>query len=264
MNNKNLFAMKRKTAIYLALALSLFMAACEKNEPLMFGDYGRVYFDERGSTSYGYERQIYEKNFTFTLVGLDDTEAETGINVSLMGRPADHDRIFRAEVVRDSTTAVEGTHFTLRDGVMKAGEHLSRLPITLYRTPDIQDKAVKITLKIASGDGLELKGGVNEATEQGFFVLHVADYLLPPQYWPTQFGTYSDNKYRFVMATLGIADFPFEARWDSSPSYGAKFTVSQLFTFQYELREAYAAYRAAGNPPIWMDDNATEKVEISF
>ena len=71
------------------------------------------------------------------------------------------------------------------------------------------------------------------------------------------------NKYSFVVSTLGIADFPAESRYDSGPSEGTKFTVSEMYTFKAQLQAAYAEYRAE-HGPIYMDDNAVEKVEISF
>ena len=258
--------MKHKTTLYLTIALCMaaFLVACTQNEPMEFSDKGRVLFYEEGINNIGITMRVSEKNYSFTLVPFDQMEIETTLNVRLMGRVTNFDRIFRARVVANNTTAVEGTHFLLHDGVMKAGEYWSLLPITLYRTPDLQTQAVTITLELAVTD--DLQGDVvAEGGNYGSFTLTVADYLLPPQNWPTSyFGAYSENKYRFVIATLGIADFPAESRYDSGgSSNGAKFTISEILTFQFRLIEAYAEYRKT-NPPIYMDDDAVEKVEISF
>lgn len=252
------------------MALSLFLGACKENEQMVFEDSGRVFFNERGTTaeSHGNITRITEKNYSLTLAEFGQTEMEVGIHVELMGRISDHDRTFRAEFVRDHSTAVEDTHFTLHDGVMKAGEYWSQIPITLHRTPDLKEEAVTITLRIVTADDLDLGGGVDAGTEFEFFTLNVADFLLPPQFWPQNyFGDYSLNKYMYVISVLGITDFPVYANNEPTPVDGhTKFTVSELYAFQYELRQAYAAYRAEGNPPIWMDDNVPDqdKVEISF
>lgn len=263
MNNpKNRYMMKQRITTYLMIAAALLLVACEKNEPLEYENQGRVLFYEEGSSLVGIAMQITEKNYSFALGADNQTEMTAVINVRLMGRVAERDRVFRAEVVPELSTAVENTHFRLHDGVMKGGEYWSTLPVTLLRTPDMKNEAVSITLKLTPTDDLE--AGVNDGTGLEYFTLYVADFLMQPPNWPTlYFSAYSNNKYQFVLDILGISDFPTESRYDAAPSEGAKFTVSQMYAFQYRLREAYAEYRLT-NPPIYMDDNASVKEEISF
>ena len=257
--------MKCRKTIYLTLVflLSVFAVGCEENEPMEFEGGSRALFYEEGSSFVGIVVQIYEKNYSFALVAYDQMEIEAKINVRLMGPVVDRDRKFKAEVVKELSTAVEGTHFRLGEAVMKAGEYWSQLPVTLCRTADMKEKAVSITLRLVATE--DLLGGVGDGgSEEGYFTLHVGDFLMEPQNWPTlYFGEYSVNKYSFVVSTLGIADFPAESRYDSGPSEGTKFTVSEMYTFKAQLQAAYAEYRAE-HGPIYMDDNAVEKVEISF
>ena len=110
--------MKCRKTIYLALVflLSVFAVGCEENEPMEFEGGSRALFYEEGSSFVGIVVQIYEKNYSFALVAYDQMEIEAKINVRLMGPVVDRDRKFKAEVVKELSTAVEGTHFRLDEG----------------------------------------------------------------------------------------------------------------------------------------------------
>jgi hypothetical protein len=242
------------------LSLLAPLAACEQNEPMDFADDGRIYFNEQVSSGYGTMLRAEEKNFSFA--PLDDavTEAEGKVNVRVMGRTSDRERTFRARVIADSSTAIEGTHYRLHDGTVAAGEMESYLPVTLYRTPDLKTGAVKLYLEIVptTDFGGNVQGGET-------FTLLVGDYFMKPEWWTmfvdAYFGTYCDNKYKFIIATLGITDFPM-LRGNVPPEEGY-FTPPQMQGFNYTLTTAYEEYRKT-NPPIWVDDAADPKVEIKF
>jgi hypothetical protein len=150
-----------------------------------FADDGRVYFFEQEPSGYGTMLTVAEKNFSFVILGDAVTEAEGGVKVRVMGRVSDRDRVFRARVIADSSTAVEGTHFRLHDGVIKAGELESILPITLYRTHDLRYEAIKIYLEIVPtsdlGDGVQV--GNN-------FILWVGDFFMKPATWTIYIDQY--------------------------------------------------------------------------
>jgi hypothetical protein len=248
------------TITFLAIACTALFAACEQNEPMEFADDGRIYFFEQESSGYGTMLTVGEKNFSFAILDDAVTEAEGGVNVRIMGRVSDKDRAFRARVIADSSTAVEGTHYRLHDGVVKAGEFESILPVTLYRTPDLKNEAIKIYLEIVPtedfGDGVQVGNT---------FILWVGDFFMKPPTWTVfvdqYLGAYCDNKYKFIIATLGITEFPM-LRGNTPPEEGY-YTPPQMQGFQFTLVQTYEEYRRT-NPPIWVDDNADPKVEIKF
>ena len=175
-----------------------------------------------------------------------------------MGAVADHDRTFRARVVSEESTAKEGVHFTLSDGVMKQGEYWSYLPVTINRTADMKEETLTITLELIPTD--DLKANVKDGT---VFTLNVADYLLRPANWQQYyFGNYSANKYKFMIEVLGITDYPMTGRNDPELIEGT-YSSSQIETFSKQCADAYREYRR-DHGPIWEDDNAENKVEISF
>ncbi|MDR2414419.1 MAG: DUF4843 domain-containing protein [Odoribacteraceae bacterium] len=243
---------------YIIIAVAV--VACRKNEPMTFPDDAAIYFFEQESSGYGTMLSVAEKNFSFAILDDDVTEAEGKVNVRLLGKISDKERAFRARVIPDSTTAIEGTHYRLRDGILPAGELDSYLPVTLYRVPDLKQAAVNIYLEIVP------TGDLAVGLESGqFFMLRVGDFFMKPASWTMfvdqYFGTYCDNKYKFIIDVLGITEFPM-TRGNTPPVEGS-YTPPQMQGFQYTLVTAYEQYRKT-NPPIWVDDNVEPKVEIKF
>lgn len=235
------------------------LAGCSKNEVPLYSDLDKVYFYER-HYYLGAQQRTEELTWSFATKSSALMEGILEIKVRLQGRVDElRDRVVRAEVVADSTTAVEGTHFRLGDGVIKAGAYEGVLPVTFYRTPDMANEIFRIKLRMADSD--DLKAGLEEDT---YIRVLVSDILLKPANWPEWygFGEYSANKYRFVLDELGIEDFPLLSRYDTEYVEG-KFTPAQLYAYAYELQEAYQEYRKEYGP-IYMDDDADPKVEISF
>lgn len=233
------------------------LAGCTKNEVPAYSDLDKVYFYER-RLNFSMLERVEELSYSFVAKSSTITEGRLDIKVRLQGRiDQERDRVVRAEVIADSTTAVEGTHYRLEEGVIKAGEYEGVLPLTFYRTPDMQTEILRIKLRIADSD--DLKAGLEE---DAYIRVLVSDILMKPVNWPYYFGEYSTNKYRFVLDQLGIEDFPMLYRWDTEYEEG-KFSPAQLSALAHQLQEAYKVYRQEYGP-IYMDDNADPKVEISF
>ncbi|MDR0766544.1 MAG: DUF4843 domain-containing protein [Odoribacteraceae bacterium] len=243
---------------YIILAIAF--AACRQNETATFPDEGAIYFFEQEDSGYGTMLAAAEKNFSFAILDDTVTRAEGKVNVRLLGKVSGEPRAFRARVVPDSTTAIEGTHYRLHDGILAPGELESYLPLTLYRAPDLKQAAVNIYLEIVPTEDLAVG-----LTHGQFFMLHVGDFFMKPATWTMYvdqyFGTYCDNKYKFIIDVLGITEYPMTR--GNVPPVDGSYTPPQMQGFQYALVTAYEQYRKT-NPPIWVDDNAEPKVEIKF
>ncbi|MDR1415404.1 MAG: DUF4843 domain-containing protein [Odoribacteraceae bacterium] len=251
-----------KHMIHLAAIIPalLFLTSCQQNEAMEFAGNGSIYFFEQVPSGFGTMLNASEKNLSFAVLDDAVTETEGRINVRLLGSIIDRDRVFRARVVPDSTTAIEGTHYRLHDGVLPAGALDSYLPVTLFRAPDLKNESVKIFFEMLPTDDLGI--GLQEGA---FFTLYLGDFFMKPESWTVfvdqYLGAYCDNKYKFIIETLGITDFPM-IRGNEPPREGY-YTPPQMQGFNYTLINAYAEYRKT-NPPIWVDDNAEQKIEIKF
>ena len=128
------------------------LAGCEKNEVPAYSDCDKVYFYERRPNQYNASviERAEEVSYSFATKSSTLTEGRLEIKVRLQGRvDKERDRIVRAEVIADSTTAIEGTHYRLEEGVIKAGEYEGVLPLTFYRTSDMKEETFRIKLRIA-------------------------------------------------------------------------------------------------------------------
>jgi hypothetical protein len=171
-----------------------------------------------------------------------------------MGYVANYARTFRAEVVTDSTNAVEGTDFKLLDGVLKAGEYNSYLPVVIYRNAKIDTLQVKL---IATDD--LTPANPDDIT---FRVIWSSE-LVQPANWPTYFwGAYNVNMYRFAIEQLGETDWPQYSRFQTSQEDGY-YTINDLLRRATQLNEAYAKYKET-NGPIYNIDGDPGSGEIHF
>jgi hypothetical protein len=237
--------------------LSLIFLSCKENELMDYELQGKVYFYERTYIS-SVEQTVSEKNYSFALQHSALMEDTFYIKVKLMGYLSDRDRIFRAAAVAEQTTAVEGVHYKLIDGVMPAGEYISCLPVLLYRTGDTKKSSVSIKLQL-----VETKDLTPGNAEFLTFTLTWGDILLRPDHWPDYyFGNYSVNKYRFAIDVLGLTDWPQAERAPSGPQEGI-YTIVEIQAFVNRLNEAYREYREKYGP-IYVDDDAEQKEEIYY
>jgi hypothetical protein len=234
--------------------LSVFFTGCKQNEPMDFADDGRIYFYEHDISLTTTAARVYEKNFSFAILSESLTEADAKINVRIMGRVSDKDRIFQARVVADSSSVNVEQYYKLHDGVVKAGEIDSYLPVTIYRTPNMKDEIVKLYFEIvATGDfGDNVYNG-------NAFILRVSDKLMKPSTWTLfidqYLGAYSDNKYKFIIDVLGITEFPF-TRSNAAPVEGT-YSPPQMQAFNMKLKEAYEL-RLRTTGPIYVEGTTDE------
>lgn len=245
-------------SVYTVLLSVFVLLSCSKNEIMDYALPARVYIHEV-KTENSVEVKLTERNYSFALrtSGTVLDEDTVKVNVKLMGNTENRDRIFKAVVDTENSTAVADTHYKLHDGVIKANEYEGYLPVVIYRTPDTKEEAVYITLRLIETQDFGLGHPNNVA-----FKIIWGDLLLQPANWPYFFGVYSANKYRFAIDHLGMTDWPTADRFATGPEEGV-YTGSQLQAFAAQLNRDYIAYKTE-HGPIYVDDNAGHKVEIYF
>ena len=241
---------------FLSMIFGLILAACSQNEVMDYSLNGRVYFNET-KVENNMTVVVTERNYSFALQNSALMADTVWIPVQLMGNIENRDRSFRAVAVPDSTTAQSPLHYELLDGTLEAGEYMAYLPVLIKRTSDTQDHFVTLYLKLIDTEDLTV-GNANAIT----YKLNWGDILMRPAHWPYFFGSYSVNKYRFAIDVLGLTDWPQATRTATAAEEGI-YTAAQLQLMAARLNEAYAEYRLA-NGPIYVDDNAEEKVEIYY
>lgn len=244
-----------RNTFYAVVLLAAF--SCRENTVMDYDLSGKVYFYERVKQGNG-EVKVEDKNYSFALQNSALMEDTLKIKVRLMGYVESRDRIFRAEAMPEKTTAVAGTHYKLLDGVLKAGQYDSYLPVVIYRTADTKITPVALVVRLIGSPDLTPGNSGDTGFTMGW-----GDILMKPEHWPEFFfGTYSINKYRFAIDQLGISDWPQAGRETSGKEEGV-YTTSELQRFSDGLNRDYQEYRKT-HDPIYENDNADPKVEIYF
>jgi hypothetical protein len=260
-----------KRLIIIFCLTPLIWAGCKENEIMDFGLPASVNFNQFQVVS-GVEKLYFTKSYSFAIQGSSVTEAIVPIPVKLMGGLADRDRTFRAVAVAENTTAVEGTHYRILDGVIKADEYEGYLPVEVYRTEDTKTEPVSLQLLLVDTDDLKAGNGdaqMEQSADNVFsadnlikFTLSWGDILMRPANWPYYWGAYYANKYQFAIDVLGQTDWPTYSRYDTDYIEGY-YTTAQLQNLATQLNAAYQEYKLA-NGPIYNDDSAENKIEIYF
>src|SRR3954471_6097917 len=137
MHNKRLF----KTVAALGIICS-FLAACEKDDRLIYSDKPGIYFFTDSSF---YIRDSLTYSFA---IKQSTREADTiKIPVKLMGLAGKSAYSIPIEVVSAGTTAIEGKHFQLLPASIKAGKYTDSVLIRVMKTPDLDNTEVRLRLR---------------------------------------------------------------------------------------------------------------------
>ena len=189
--------------------------------------------------------------FSFAPYVSEFTEITMDSRVYITGEVADKDRTVNIAVDNEKTTASD-KHYSFNGSlIIKAGEHYASLPVTLFRTDDLQSKSVKLVLKISESG--EIKPGVKEWSNISILW---SDMISKPANWENMtefFGTYSDTKYRFIIDVLGLGTF----------TYGEinGMTWGEMNHFKIKLVNALNEYNNA-NPQFPLTDEFNQLVKF--
>lgn len=205
--------------IFLSAAAALCLLASCDNDGFYYQDVARI----RLVGPENYTSGTDSLEFSFVTFPTDTTEKVMNIDVCVMGLAVDYDRTASFEIV-DSLTTATSSHYSLPLSVtVEAGEATAILPLTLYRTSDLEEASVRLYIKVVANDDFEV--GVNE---ENHLLAIWSDMLTKPNNWDELeefFGSYSDVKYRFMLNNAdGISEFSTDTMtWAELMSYKIKF-----------------------------------------
>lgn len=187
-----------KKIFYYILMLPIFLSGCEKDLMDYEGLEG-VYFAVQWGDSWGSERTWPYQPYTtvqFMQLGNADT-ATVNIKVMVTGSVKDYDRVFRVEVNPDSTTAVVNVDYLPleNDIVIKAGEYMAMVPVSLIRTEALQHEEKVLGLKLVENQYFKLAfpewdavkgftaGELHEHFDASLHELRISDMMVQPKVW---------------------------------------------------------------------------------
>ena len=176
-------------------------------------------------------------NFSFATYSESTTEMTMDIDVCVMGPASDHDRTATVGVIDSLSTASADLYTLPTSVVVKAGESKGVLPITMKRSALLQEKSVKLYIKVHPSADFGV--GVNE---ENHLLVIWNDMITRPTNWDQLqefFGEYSTTKYRFMIAHAGgITEFDADKMsWAELQSYKIKL-VNALNQYNEEHPDA--------------------------
>lgn len=208
-----------KTIIFAALC---FVGISCENDGFYYQDEARVRLEGPAIWALGTDSLVYSFS-----TELDEVkEYVMDIDVCVMGPVADHDRTANIVVNSAKTTAAEAQYSVPATAVIPAGKNKGTVSVTLKRDASLTKKTVRLQIAVAQSNDFNI--GVNE---QNHFTLIWSDQTAKPKNWASLeefFGTYSDTKYRFMLARVpkGTVFSTETMSWAQLNSYRIQFAAA--------------------------------------
>ncbi len=234
-----------RSYIYYFLLLTAILAACGKDDRLMYKEDPRIYFSKFATNPDSTDYSFGVKPATL----LTDT---VYLTLRIMGTATDKDREIKLKIA-DSSKAKAGYHYNIGPLVMPANAYEVRVPVYLYRKAGLKDSIVTIDFTVVESKdfkpGYGDKPGIS-VYDRLHYKISFNDQLLKPASWDsrlaTSFGVYSATKFKFMIQATGKTD------WNSTI-----FPGDQNFLIQ-TVKLALYNYEQANGPML--DENGVRVV----
>lgn len=219
----------KKLSIYIMLLFSITaFTSCEKEIPGYKGKEGVYFSVKEGTNQHLMSRWPFVPNSSVDFVKFSENVIEYPVMVAITGSIKDYNRTFNLEVNPDSTSAVLGKHYEAvqREWTVPAGANSVLITVRLKRTPDLQDTAVHLGLRLVATKDFELSfpewdaipglddGVVVKRFDAGLHTLKINDIMVRPAVWfgslqpgnreSGLFGVFTRRKMEFMMEHLGL------------------------------------------------------------
>ena len=233
-NNKRYLIALSFIICHLSFSAALLTSCSSTDEDFFYQDEPRV----RLVGDYTWAVGTDSISFSFVAYGSEVTEKEMLVDAQIMGKVENRDRVVNLSVDPARTTADASLYTVPSTVTIPAGAVKATFPVILKRSAALQTKTVRLYLQVA--ESADFKAGVNE---ENHIKLIWTDVLQKPKNWDTLepfFGTYSDVKYRFMLANSnGAGEFSTETM-----------SWAMLNSYRILFQNALNAYHAAhpGNP----------------
>ena len=237
------------TVIIVFLALSV---SCSSELETYSGVSGVYFAMNAGSTAINADT-MYSETSSLPFIVTRSTDSTFNLKVKILGAISDRDRQVSIEVVPEETDALDGDYDRLSDNyVFPAGTVFGNIPITFHRTPSLEEKERKLTVRLVENSdfALPIRLWRNSSDEYVDVVKHTIvfsdKYVQLPGYETGYFGPFSEKKMKLMLEVLGldISDFNEKMPYTRARALGQQ--------FDRYLKEQ----KAAGTPVL--EDDGTE------
>ncbi|MCF6404651.1 DUF4843 domain-containing protein [Chitinophaga filiformis] len=234
---------------YIAAILYFALLGCKKETIDLYSGKSLLYFDYSLHTSNQRNpERIDTALFTFSLANEQLTDSTFNVQVSLMGKQADHDRAINIQVVDSATTAIAGVHYEplATTFVLPANQSVVYIPVHIYRTAEMSQQQYRLQLQLQPNQDfdttiaqIESKKDVSTST----FTLYIDDQIGRPARWLDGYlGTFSRKKILLICSQLNMTVNDFTA-----------ITVAEV-TYIGKAMQRYLDQQKASGNSVYEDD----------
>lgn len=271
--------MKKLTYLAGLLSISMLWTGCSKEDIDIYSGEDALYFAQQwGITHFvnnidisSGNRNCHQPYSRITFGNMAGEDSLLRLNILTSGFTRDYDRPFKVEIVRDSTTAIEGTEFELvdpeTDAVIRAGQTNTQIRIQFHKTDRMTDENLQLQLRIIPGDYFTLpfdKDGFgkmpiihsssevlneyhNNNYDPSIHNIFVNNFLImPPGWMDTWMGIWSQEKFALLIdlthEALGWSVLTWNDVDNMWPSGGTRYALAQKLLADY-LKEQYSKGR---------------------
>ncbi|UAY55706.1 DUF4843 domain-containing protein [Arachidicoccus terrestris] len=248
-----------KQIFTVVLAFGIIAVACKKEEIMTYDAPDNIYFNYVPANA---PLDTVGIAFGFSPASVKDTVYKVPLKCT--GPVSTHDRTFSV-AVDTGTTAVEGTHYILPSSfVFHANQLTDSLPVTIYRTADMQSEPIILRLKLVPSADFQVKV---ETTVDNFgdtinltgFGIHITDMVVPGPYWTNvfqqYFGAFSTKKVALINQVTGMPLDYYITGWltDFYLSSRCSYWAIKMANYLNQQKAAgNAVYEADGATPMTM------------
>ena len=259
-----------KKLIYILLAAPLFFVACDQDEiPTFDNEDAGVYFQYGGQTRLYINIDQYYDSVAYSFSTAADTVTQHVIETRIrtLGKVRDYDRPVKVVVDHEGTTMTEGVHYraNLDNVVIPAGASEVQVPVTFFRTPDLEDQRLTLMLKVEPNEHFMVPFTSQKSTNVYYsqgeiiradrFLFSVSEIYTMPFYWAyfgnEYFGNWSVSKFKYINR---ICEIP-ASDWERGGNSDSKVQLGRFVYYAYKVRNALQEAADAGNPVL--DDDGS-------
>lgn len=219
--------MKKKYTVLGICACLFFLAACQKDEIMLYEEAPGIYFNSSNTTY----------NFIENVANIEWGADTVNIPVLITGTAVDYDRPVNMEVALGDTLITAESHmYKILGGSIPANEYSGQVQVQVNYSEALDDSIYVVRFRINTNEYFPVVD-LNQLT----YSLSITNKFTQPANWSrlrSSFGNYSNSWYTFILQATGLSSLPY---WSTNGSADANNPDPERWTMTYVEMRAYAA-----------------------
>ncbi|MFD2036675.1 DUF4843 domain-containing protein [Belliella marina] len=208
--------MKKLTIhIKFAILFLLLASSCVEEQLMTYSEKDAVYFRR---SVFGTNTNLATDSLFYSL-GLtrpDLIDSVITVEIGLTGNATDYDRPVNLQLINGTTATADLHYRMLEPAVLKAGEFIARIPISLIKSEAIASDTVSLVMQLLPNEHFDVNmnelinsSGVT-VRKHDIFSIYVTGAVSRPQFWFDPYlGTFSVKKLMLISEVMNVNPIMF-------------------------------------------------------